>query len=64
MTPHKQRFRHDPANGIYGDCWRTAIACLLDIQPEEIPHEHRVYADNEQQTIIADFLRPPCALRG
>ena len=38
MTPHKQRFRHDPENGVYGDCWRTAIACLLDLDPEEVPH--------------------------
>ena len=38
MTPHKQLFRHDPDNGIYGDCFRTAIACMLDLPVEEVPH--------------------------
>lgn len=38
MTPHKQMFRHEPASGIFGDCWRTAIACILDLHPTEVPH--------------------------
>lgn len=38
MTPHKQRNRHRPDEGIYGDCWRTALACLLDREPEGVPH--------------------------
>lgn len=40
MTPQKQLYRHDPDNGVYGDCWRTAIACLLDLPPEDVPHMH------------------------
>ena len=31
MKYHKQLNRHDPANGVYGDCFRTALACLLDL---------------------------------
>ena len=38
MEFHKQLFRHDPDNGVYGDCHRTAIACLLNLAPEEVPH--------------------------
>lgn len=38
MTPHKQLFRHKPDEGVWGDCWRTAIACLLDIDPKQVPH--------------------------
>ena len=38
MTPHKQLFKHDPENGVYGDCGRTVIACLLDLHPSEVPH--------------------------
>ena len=38
MQFHKQLYRHDPDNGVWGDCFRTAIACLLDLQPEEVPH--------------------------
>lgn len=38
MKFHKQLFRHDPANGVYGDCHRTCYACLLDLNPEDVPH--------------------------
>jgi hypothetical protein len=38
MTPHKQRNRHRPEEGIYGDCHRTCIAMLLDLEPEEVPN--------------------------
>jgi hypothetical protein len=35
---HKQLVRHDPANGRHGDCYRTALACLLGLRPDEVPH--------------------------
>lgn len=35
---HTQRILHDPANGRYGDCYRTAIAMVLGLQPEDVPH--------------------------
>ena len=38
MTPHKQLLLHDPDNGVYGDCYRTALGCLLDMPPEQVPH--------------------------
>lgn len=38
MTPHLQRFLHDPEAGVWGDCDRTALACLLDLEPEQVPH--------------------------
>lgn len=38
MTPYKQLFRHDPDNGVIGDCWRTCFACLLDMEPAHVPH--------------------------
>lgn len=38
MKPQKQAFRHDPENGVYGDCYRTAIACMLDMERDEVPH--------------------------
>jgi len=38
MTPHKQRNRHRPEEGIYGDCHRTCLAMLLDLEPEEVPN--------------------------
>lgn len=38
MTPQKQLFLHKPTEGVYGDCHRTCIACLLDKKPEEVPN--------------------------
>lgn len=38
MIRRHQLFRHEPHNEIFGDCHRTAIACLLDLEPWEVPH--------------------------
>ena len=38
MIKQKQLFRHNPGEGVFGDCWRTCIACLLNLQPEAVPH--------------------------
>ncbi len=38
MTPHIQRFRHRPDLDEVGDCFRTCIACLLDLPIEDVPH--------------------------
>lgn len=38
MREQKQAFLHDPANNIWGDCYRTAVACLLDLPRDSVPH--------------------------
>jgi hypothetical protein len=39
MQYHRQLIKHDPANGMWGDCFRTCIACLLDLDcPMQVPH--------------------------
>lgn len=38
MRLQKQQFRHEPEKGIYGDCLRTALACLLGFTAIEVPH--------------------------
>lgn len=38
MQFHKQRFLHEPHNGTFGDCDRTAMACLLNMNPDDVPH--------------------------
>lgn len=39
MKYHIQLFRHDPDNGIYGNCHRTALACIFDKDsPADVPH--------------------------
>lgn len=37
MKPQKQAFLHNPPE-TYGDCFRTALACILDMDRDEVPH--------------------------
>lgn len=38
MRYHTQKYRHQPEKGIYGDCFRTVLACLLDLDRDDVPH--------------------------
>jgi hypothetical protein len=38
MTPVFNSVRHDPENGLYGDCHRVCIASLLDLPANEVEH--------------------------
>jgi hypothetical protein len=38
ITFHKQLNLHDPENGLFGDCFRTALACLCGLLPEQVPN--------------------------
>lgn len=38
MTPAKQLIEHCPAEGRYGDCQRTCVAVILDLDPADVPH--------------------------
>lgn len=59
MIKHKQLFRHDPDRGIIGDCYRTAIACLLDLSPIEVPHVYQMFPEDPDAAHehMADWLR-------
>lgn len=48
MLYHKQTIKHDPEHGKYGDCFRTALACLLHVRPEDVPHFMEMYPDTEK----------------
>ena len=37
MQPVMQRQLHDPKNGVNGDCYRAAVASLLEIELEDAP---------------------------
>lgn len=50
MKPSKQLNRHDPENGVWGDCTRTVFACLLDLEPADVPH----FYDKGENVEIAD----------
>lgn len=38
MQFHLQRNRHVPELGQIGDCFRTCIACFLNLDPEDVPN--------------------------
>ena len=38
MRPQRQLIEHDPSNGKWGDCHRTAMAARFDMDVEELPH--------------------------
>ena len=38
MRPVRQKNEHDPANGVWGDCHRAAVASVLELPIEEVPH--------------------------
>ena len=55
VNPRKQLFRHDPENGVHGDCHRTAIAAILDMPTHEVPHFYDVGV-TDGNLRITDFL--------
>lgn len=48
MTPLKQKFRHDPAAGVWGDCHRAAVASVLNLPLEAVPHFAEGGPDGEE----------------
>lgn len=49
MKPQKQLNRHRPEEGIYGDCHRTALAVILDMDAKDVPHfmDQRAWSNGE-----------------
>lgn len=45
MIEYKQLFYHKPKEGEIGDCWRTCIACVLNLRPEDVPHPYLRFWD-------------------
>jgi hypothetical protein len=38
VTPVDMALKHDPANGVWGDCMRSCVASILDLPREAVPH--------------------------
>ena len=51
MIFQKQLFRHDPSRGEWGDCYRTAIACLLGLPAKHVPHFYYRYHENQHTAV-------------
>ena len=59
MTFHKQLIPdHRPEEGKIGDCYRTAIACLLGLHPAEVPHfvEVNMYDGEATYKAVQEWL--------
>lgn len=46
MTPYIQTILHDHPT-LVGNCWQTAIASVLDLELDEVPHFVQMDEDNE-----------------
>lgn len=38
LKPQKQIVKHDPKKGLFGDCFRTAVAVAIGRDLNEVPH--------------------------
>lgn len=46
LAEQKQKYKHKSnSQEIVGDCWRTAIACLLEMPRDDVPHFAQLYPD-------------------
>lgn len=59
----KQMFQHAPEEGIYGDCFRTAVACVVECDPADLPHEHRAMSGDDQGAAIDAWLQARGVIR-
>lgn len=48
---------HAPAAGIHGDCYRAALASLLEFPLSDVPH-FMAYPQAERREVFRNFLRP------
>lgn len=46
LATQHQRYT-DTLGPIKGDCWRTAVACLLEVPRDDVPHFIQDYWDHE-----------------
>lgn len=61
MRIQKQKYEHDPEQGIYGDCYRTCVAMILDMDRDVVPHfskQCHIYPDGPSATQrLRDWLK-------
>jgi hypothetical protein len=58
MVPLKQKYRHNPAEGAYGDCHRTCLAMILELERDTVPNfaEHAHEQWGLWQDLVNEFL--------
>ena len=61
MKPQNSAYKHDPNNGVYGDCHRACVASILELPIEEVEH----FADNDPSALeFNNRIRKWCRDRG
>lgn len=63
VKPLSQRYRHDPKNGSVGDCWPTALAMVMGVDRDTIPHFAKIAMDSGDEPgaavhALRDWLAP------
>lgn len=60
LSPQSQRIKHDPENGQWGDCFRTAVAVCLGRDAEQVPHVMHDPTKHSDSAVdrLRDWLRP------
>ena len=52
----KQKYLHRPEKGEIGDCYRTAIACVLGVPRDSVPHFVEIYGWDNGDEVYAALL--------
>lgn len=63
LTRQLQAFRPAPKDGVQGDCYRTAVACVLGVDRDSVPHSHDDLNGGEAMAFIDAWLKPQGLLR-
>ena len=53
-----QAFPHRPQDGVQGDCYRTAVACVLGVERDSVPHTHDELTGPEAEKFIDSMAAP------
>lgn len=56
MIKHKNRIKHDPEAGQYGDCHRACVATILGLDPDQVPHFYGNWDQGEGEALLREFL--------
>lgn len=60
MIEQKQLYLHQPGKGLIGDCFRTCVACIMDMMPEQVPHWVAEFWDNKHKTCDTELVVKEC----
>lgn len=58
LSRQYQAFGHKPEKGVQGDCYRTAVACVLGVERDSVPHSHDELSGDEANAFMEAWLHP------